>query len=795
MSSRLLTASGYPFDAANIPVCTNGTFCYSPDVHRILQLSVNLFDATGNHHGGTNGLFFPTVLRPTFRQQPNGSDVDIYISGFSEVGAVTGFSDPQFSIPLDLSDPEDRVAAGTAPGQNIYGVPWLIGVKKGFPNFNEFAMQSVAQISRKLQIRKLVPGRATFIATNQMFIVGVSNAFGFEAWNSYAANYPRATELLVANDVTMTLGFTNDPMFDLRGGSAILRLNLTGRTNFSAGNWAGRGSDSGSPNRASFVVPLTTNIVFLPDSIFRTASGTAVFTTNIAVGQNLAQGFEQTGRFHLPQFNFAVSNRIRFIAIDSDTGRVIDYVQLNGLDGARNLSTELAAAAGSFVDGAGTTRSEAIFWQTNRLGGNTINNQPMGLKNQIDAALGNIDVPDWNSVGIGQSAGLTRNREIDSFRVFMGLTPKYGSVPPNTNTILTVPFTPTRKTSQYLTWQANDPLVHHQSSDLAVLGAGTGIVREQPSGIIRTIRNIGALNDRFEPWGGSPASSSDFTSSSVPAFDPAFKDPLIYSSDDWDFPANGPLAFAWVGKVHRGTPWQTLYLKSATLNLNTWQKWTGVQSVKSAVRTLPVTDRPLFDSLLRLLNTDNPNRLLSVNARHADQWRRVLNRTTVLTNTATDAELDSFPPIVRYKSSIMRAGDQQAATIADAIVETRGNRMWEDVSDVLATLELAESSPWLNVGSATQLRRGISDEAYEKIASQLLPRLRADSKGTARITRDGRALEFTGYDGSHYAIEASNDLIHWHRIGRGIPTNGVFRFTDPTPPATGSRFYRSVMLP
>ncbi len=794
MSSRLLAASGYPFDSANIPIYTNGIFVFSPDVHRILQVSLNLFDATTNHRGVASGPDFPTVLRPTFSRQPNGSDVDIYINGFTEVSSVTGASDPQFARPLDLSDPSDRAIAGAAPDQNIYGVPWLIGVKKGFPSFNEFAMQSVAQISRKLQIRKAVPGRFP-ITTNQMFVVGISNVFAFEAWNSYPSNYSRTTQIIIANDVTMTFGWTNDLAFDLRGGTVSIRPSLTAVTNISAGDWEGYGRSIDVPAHGSFVVPMLKTIVLLPDSIFRTASGVTVFTTNPAVGMNLVFGFEQTGRFVLPQFNYAISNRIRFLLIDAETGRVVDYLQLNELNGVRDLSQELATSTGTFVNGnSGSTPSEAIFWATNRPSGNSVFNPPLGVINQIQAALGIIDVPDWNSFGIGQAAGALKQKEIDAFRFFCGLPPKYNPGTVNTNLVTTVPFTPTRKISQYLTWQANDPFVHFVRQDLESRRSFNGIRREQPNGPILPVPNVGSLNDRFEPWGGSRQSSIN-SPGGVPRYSAACKDPLVFSAKDWDFENDGRLNFAWIGKVHRGTPWQTLYLKSAAVESDTWRTWLGGWDADSALRAEPVNDRPLLDALLRLLNTENPNRLLSINTSHTNGWRRVLNGLSVLTNSSSDAELDSFPPVVRFETDTMRAGDTQAAAIAAAILQTRDGKIWQDVSDVLATPELAENSPWLNLSSDTQLQQGISDEAYEKIASQLLPRLRMDSKGSARLSANGRALEFTGYDGCAYAIEASSDLIHWNRVAKCIPTNGVIRFTDPSPTQLGNQFYRSRLLP
>ena len=47
--------------------------------------------------------------------------------------------------------------------------------------------------------------------------------------------------------------------------------------------------------------------------------------------------------------------------------------------------------------------------------------------------------------------------------------------------------------------------------------------------------------------------------------DPAIKDAGVYSAANWMFPdvlRGGIQNLGWLGQVHRGTPWQTLYLKS-----------------------------------------------------------------------------------------------------------------------------------------------------------------------------------------------------------------------------------------
>ena len=72
----------------------------------------------------------------------------------------------------------------------------------------------------------------------------------------------------------------------------------------------------------------------------------------------------------------------------------------------------------------------------------------------------------------------------------------------------------------------------------------------------------GTVNRRYEPWGGNPTAAS----TSATKYDWRVKDPvakLSGNSDAWDFPTNKFPNPGWVGRVHRGTPWQTVYLKAA----------------------------------------------------------------------------------------------------------------------------------------------------------------------------------------------------------------------------------------
>ena len=137
--------STFPFGVTNIPVCSNGVYVYTPAVQRLLQLSANLCDAS-------NTNFFPSVFRPLFAS--DGSN-DVFIIGYQQVTNVSGITDPQLAAPHLVSD----LALFNQPYTpiydnnglvNVYDVPWIIGAKKGLPNFNQFSMLTAAQVSRKI---------------------------------------------------------------------------------------------------------------------------------------------------------------------------------------------------------------------------------------------------------------------------------------------------------------------------------------------------------------------------------------------------------------------------------------------------------------------------------------------------------------------------------------------------------------------------------------------------------------------------------------------------------------------
>ena len=159
---------------------------------------------------------------------------------------------------------------------------------------------------------------------------------------------------------------------------------------------------------------------------------------------------------------------------------------------------------------------------------------------------------------------------------------------------------------------------------------------------------------------------------------------------------------------------------------------------------------------------------------------------TALTNTG----------FLHFDAVVMSSNSPQATLIASALNLSRmisPNGHFRDVGDILATPQLSEASPWLNQSGGTG--SGITDEAYEKIPSQLLPLLRPDSVGTIIPSSGELTIRFTGIDTWQYVTEVSSNLLDWVAVSTNSPTNGVFEFVELPGDVIPHRFYRTMLLP
>jgi len=731
------------FGLNSIPVWVSNRFpdpfVYTPSVHRLLQLAANITDSK------TNSLL-PSVFRPIFERKPEG----LFIVGYEQV--PTNNVNAFLTLPYEPS----AVPSGGPQYINVYGVPWVVGAKQGLPNFNEFSMHSVFEVTRKLQItrRSRTAPRSTW-QTNLMYVAGISNAIGVEAWNSYRNPFTNPVLIRVSGDIHMVL--TNEFGVPLASSGPLnYSIPLLALTNTAAPKfWPGYGM-AAAPAAGSFIVPLLTNIAFLPASVYNSITHT--FNTNLNAPFQTGQGFPQ------PQWGLTISGRLRFIMqLDNANGPIIDYVQLDNLNGFRQLSEEIRDPDnGLGFDG---------LWSTNYLPNTLL---PQGVFNQMDVSLGNAggDTTDWRPYTRGALSGNDKAFAIDYFRALYGLTPLRFPGIINTSLVQQVPFNPTRRRAMQFSWQANDPLVHYTAGDLLDVARTNTVEKLTLSSPLQLLKNIGVINDRYSPWGGNPVNAND--ENATLGFDASVKDPLVRRSDDWQFPTNALPTLGWLGRIHRGTPWQTVYLKASDLQIAQypgalhpldwtavypnsalrWVQWSGdtihwttnANDYVDAFYNRPVADRLLFDVFTTAVNDNAARGRLSVNQTNLAAWSALFSGVVALTNSSSVSDLtrnrppqyrpvliepagsyDSFntntwPPLAWLVAGIN--AERERTNALGGYVHPGG--WFKSTGDILSVPQLSDASPFLNlVTNSVVLQRGVSDAAYEWLPQQILPLLRS----------------------------------------------------------------------
>jgi len=625
-------------------------------------------------------------------------------------------------------------------------------------------LQNDINVSRRLVFHRV--GLGSTFNTNQVYTIGISNAFGVEAWNSYSTAFARPLQIFVSLDLIMSItnqaGIPIGP--DGQPLSSIFSVSLV--TNIPAASWTGFISPSSAQ---SFIVPLLTDYLFLTNSSY-------VFSQNA-----FTTGTDPANSFPNLQLSLNANARVRFALVDTSVGRIVDYVNLSSSEAPINVGDLLkrtATGSDATCDGSFNGEIGSSFCTNRLMGSSSISTATYGVLNQFLISMGNPQVSDsfwltYNAQSVDRTASIAqfRNRILGA------------DTTPDFNT----PFNPKRTIHHYISWQANDPLVHYEVPDLSDLLSGFRTITFDQDTLIGALGNIGGvapLNGHYRPWGGNPLRSSD--TSPPTARKLAVKDPQAIKSDAWNFPTNGYPSLDWIGKVHRGTPWQTLFLKATNVDLPTWTNWTGITDANEAQSTMPTNDWHVASLIVSMLNTNYPHQLFSLNQPTPDAWRGVLDGLTVMTNTGP----------LQFDTLVMSSNSPQAAIIGTALDTMRTSepaQFFHDVGDILAAPELSIASPWLNtIGGANS---GITDEAYEKIPAQLLPLLRPDSVGLATRTQGGLHLRFTGIDGYAYAVQVSSNLVDWTTVSTNYPTDGFFDFIDSPLQGSPTRFCRSVLLP
>ncbi len=819
------------FGVTNIPVYINGQFVYTPAVNRILQLAANMYDATTNQTVGGAVRDYPSVFRPVFTRIQDGVNQDVFIIGYTRVANVnttdinTNPANPLYP-PFSLPDIASGMATGVPNYINIYGVPWIIGAKKGYPNFNEFAMKNTLSVTRRLQFTRTTNNATVqMTGTNQMYTMGLNSSIGIEFWNSYISNYTGT--IWVGMNENASLSITNDdPGFNVHPGTPVPNYFYTNVV-YAVSNWTGSGTGlvSGNVDTNSFLVA---NLVgpTMPISVYRSPSATAAnlgglgfvapcFMNTNFFGNLSPLSIYETGSangFHFPQFGVVLTNRLRvfMLAVDNGATNVIDYASFAGPDGSFNVNSKLADP-----DAGGSIQrfSSGGVWSTNYKPGNLApNGATWGILNQITAGTsGDIPGPDgggtWKADPEANMLGTTAISQAANFAAFF----KAGFNLPLT---VQAPYTPTRNIVQYFTWQASDPLVHYLASDISgpppVVDTTTFPqlgVNPYNSGqtiLPLTSLNLGKVNYRYMPWSGNQCfPPSELVTLDTNRFTLSERDPGVLQPENWDFPNYKFPTIGWLGRVHRGTPWQTVYLKAsdflANNNYPAWQAWTGDTNVFDATNAAPVQDARLFDLFSTTPNGNATHGTLSVNQTHLAAWSAVFGGLVALTNVTTSPNSITAPMVnslaippagpdtVNSALALLLNGTQGINATRGATTNADGvTGAFEHVGDILRTPALTEQSPFLNWNNTAQQQYGISDELYEWLPQQTLGLLRLSSAPRYVVYCYGQALR----PAPNSVVTASGQyfgLVTNYQITAETAARAVIR-VDKNVTATGTNY-------
>ena len=141
----------------------------------------------------------------------------------------------------------------------------------------------------------------------------------------------------------------------------------------------------------------------------------------------------------------------------------------------------------------------------------------------------------------------------------------------------------------------------------------------------------------YAPW-GTNANLGTGVANSALSRDLAYKDPLVFGVQSWTFPTptNALASVGQLGRIHRGTPWQSVYLKSPIAEIEPglelqhfgdrhhWKMWSG------SYGTHPTNDWALLELFSTAMNENAARGMVSVNQTNLAAWSAILSGTPVL---------------------------------------------------------------------------------------------------------------------------------------------------------------------
>jgi hypothetical protein len=715
------------FGVTNIPVFRFNYpgVQYNEAVHRMLQMAANIYSATiaSNYApyktslpspgGPQPPVRHPFVFRPLFQRVHVGSLND----GIDIVGFTNDVSDASTALlqmsqvyyPLSSNNVingyiNDFAKRGST-GFNVEGIPWVVSAEKGTPQFYQYSYDNRILFTRKVLFSRYNNGGQPDTNrppqfTNQFYVMTISNSFGIGAWNPYTTPYggsgsQAGTAYYLSNYVTIELtnnqairpyGYTNwfsyvwDP-----------RLHVNGKILWKAWNGVPTASST-----AGFVTLFSNNVVGIPPCYFSESQQRLVFFTNGIISSNsfLPQDTSQTG-WPVHNWTLNVTNHVVYALFDGQpqgngSSALLDYVNLGPFGSSISFTNTILQQGGGGLPGSGSPFANnpwAIGLAT------TQPNSPM-------------------SAGLLYQIGYDEPTDAAYYNSLLG----NGSQQHLGGFVFGPDYNPSNVLVQTETWVANDPLVHYMASDLKypssgpdtvqnVSGSGVGLLLLSPM-----TNEVGRISKRYDPWGMAGGKDTDML----------LKDPAITSASAWAFPSNKLASVGLLGRVHRGTPWQTVYFKSdnpANDNAaSSWLQWTSSPwNGVTQPDNYPTNDWVLPDLFTTALNDNSARGLLSVNQTNYGAWAAAFGGVIALTNVEGGIPID---PTSVYQF-LDGTTDSKGNPLTNGINNIRSanvNGLFHKTGEILAAPALTVQSPFLTNSTLAT----VSDEVVERIPQQIM---------------------------------------------------------------------------
>ncbi|MFN7139101.1 MAG: hypothetical protein ACK4UN_07175, partial [Limisphaerales bacterium] len=417
ISDQLLKNYASDLSTSHIPLYPTNR--YDAEVHRLLQVAANICDSTTNR--GAAYPYYPSVFRPLFTNS-NGA---IAISGYLEADDAHFISNHWLDLNL-TADRDLLMSDDVRSNANVYGQAVIIGAKKGWPNFNEFSMETIVDVSRRLELRKPNSQPQTEPAeTNQMYTLSITTVFGMEAWNSYTQDFTRPLEVHIRHAIASSIVDEHRNPIRISGAGSEGHLLVP--------NWS-KAIILGQyprPLPEAFKVPLQRSFDLLPSAAYIFTPPSFDFSTNAT--------FRRRQGFSVPTWHLLLTNRVQYLAVEN--GRVVDFVNLDPI----STVVDLTDALYNFP-----TSHPWSVWGTNRIGGTSVSHPTEGILKQLEISLGEMGTAPFSMNDISV------RHLIDQFRYFMGLSPIYGTTGHQPTNRILAPFSGSRKLYFRNTWQVND---------------------------------------------------------------------------------------------------------------------------------------------------------------------------------------------------------------------------------------------------------------------------------------------------------------------------------------------------